>query len=713
MTTALDAQRARSARPKQVVVWILALIMFIGGSLHLLAPSSIAEDSPKKKTSSEKRGKSKGKKDDFEKVEPETAIGADSRISAKQFDADAAQLGKVDAVLVIDSSRSMQRTDPARLRDQAAKLFIRFLGEGDRIAILQFDRDVKTIVPLSEVNQANLSNLDKAITDIPVEGGFTDLEAAVEEAMKVLVTNARNDSQRTVVLLSDGKMDPHPSRGTSAEMTQKVKEVELPQYHEKNIKLYTLAFSEEADKALLADFAKDTGGLSWYAPDPSTIHKKFSELFLTLKRPQVVPLEGAGFEIDSSVQEATFYITRKEGDKEVVLVDPRGTEISALSMPAGVKWFSGNMFEVITIAKPFPGRWAVKGVETAEGFATLLSDIKLQVRWPQSSFKLGDSVVIYARLTNGGEEMSKPGLDEITFYTYKVINGENGASWLSGALNDKGENGDAKAADGIYSTTLKLDKEGEYQGLFAVTSPTFTREQRISFSVAGSLVSLRITPPDDFTGTPERVQAVLSKDPGQFKSLKVQLVAKKKDEEKPVGLTLKSGKEDPAVFDIPTEKLKPGEYELYVKVTGVDERKKAVSGSSETIQYSVAHKEGEPDASGEVEELDDHPAETHSNLVVGLISILLSIAWLGGLAFLGLKKVSANKSQIEERKPYVIPPELAQRIEVVKTTASETRRKPSAVDREVFALVGDVFQAEPGDAARAEGEPTPEPEQDA
>jgi uncharacterized protein (TIGR03503 family) len=706
----------RSRHLRSLLGRLLCTLLALLWVVHALSVPSRAENNERKTSHSDEKSSHRSKtrhKERFDKVEPEPAIGSDSHYGESQFNAEAAQAGKVDAVLVLDSSRSMTRTDPDRLRDEAAKLFLRFLGTGDRVAIVQFDREVKTISPLAEVNAASLANLDKAIESVPTEGGFTDLEAAIEEAMKILVLNARNDAQRTVILLSDGKMDPHPSRGTAEELTEKVRQIDLPQYHEKNIKLYAVAFSDEADKKLLSSFATDTGGISWFAPDPTTIHKKFSELFLTLKRPQVVALEGSGFEIDSSVREATFYITRKDDTQKIGLTDPRGTEINTLNIPAGIKWFSGNNFEVITISNPFPGRWAVTGVEDTEGFATLLSDIKLQVRWPQSSFKLGDSVAVYARLTNSGKEVEKNGLDEITFYTYKILDDDSGATWLTGALNDKGEDGDAKANDGIYSTTLKLDKEGDYQAWFAVTSPTFTRQQRVPFTVSSGIVTLKVVPPDEFTGAKETVQAVLSKDPHEFKSLKVQLIAKRENEDKPVGLTLKPRNDAPKIYDIPLERLKAGKYELSVRVTGTDEKRKKVSASSETITYTIAAKEGENTSDEEVDELAEEsaPSAGHGELITGILCLLAALGWVSGLVFFGLKKISANKSQVEERAPFQIPEELAKRIEIVKSTASETRRKASTDEKELFALVADVFKNE-AEAAPAQSEAAAEAQEE-
>jgi uroporphyrinogen-III decarboxylase len=46
--------------------------------------------------------------------------------------------GGVDAVLVMDSSGSMAKNDPHKLRVPAAKMFMSLLGEQDRIGLISF-----------------------------------------------------------------------------------------------------------------------------------------------------------------------------------------------------------------------------------------------------------------------------------------------------------------------------------------------------------------------------------------------------------------------------------------------------------------------------------------------------------------------------------------------------------------------------------------------
>lgn len=708
-------------RPKGLSFVVVASLLML---LLLPVLSAHAEDSKKEskhsasESSSAKKKSKKKKGSGIEEADAEKVVGADPSMSEKQFAQEAANASRVDAVIVLDSSRSMQRTDPKRLRDQGAKLFIRFLSQGDRVAVVQFDREAKAILPMTEVTPQSIAKIDQAIESVPVEGGFTDVDAGIESAIEILGHDGRLDATKTIVLLSDGKMDPHPSRGTPEQVAKALKETTLPQLSEKHLKLYTVAFSDESDKAELASYAEIGGGQSWFAPDANTIHRKFSELFLTLKQPQVVPLEGDGFEIDS-VQEATFYVTRKEGNESVVLVDPKGQRMSSESIPVGVKWFRGEQFDVITISKPLPGRWTIQGMEKVEGFATLLTDIKLQVPEMAASYKLGDTVAIYARLANDKETIQQPGLEDITFFTYKVVNAESGELAGSGTLNDKGERGDTKAGDGIYSGTMKVEKGGDFQVLVAVTSPTFTRQQRRSFSVSTGLVTLRAVAADQFLGGQEHLEVALTRPVAEYKSLKVKLAFRHPGDEKWLAVALVPKKENPQLFDVPLEKIKSGEYEFEARMTAVDAKKRDVNGSSETVKFTIPAREGETGGSeAETEDLAEDTGAPHEGvsiveIAVGTVLLLVSGALVAGTLVLGKRKVGSSKSEVVERKPYVMPDDLKQRIQEVRERSSEAKRRANSDEREIFRSVADVYGKDEEAPAQGGGEAPDAAEEDA
>ena len=680
-----------------------------GGSELMPAGLSEARAESSDKGKAEKKKKKTKKKAGAEEEEDEAdkPKGADDRHDHKSFDRELNENGAIDAVLLLDSSRSMQRTDPKRLRDQGAKLFNRLLSENDRVAIVQFDRDARTLTDFIEIRPETVGDLDKTIEGIAAEGGFTDLEAPLDNALGLLNEKGRPKAVKAVILLSDGKMDPHPSVGTPQEAADRTIKEMLPKFKRKGYKIYTLSFSDESDAELLARFAADTNGVHWTAKDVESLHAKFSELFLALKKPQVSPIEKGGFEIDSSVKEATFYITRKDPAAQVTILPPDGIEIGSTDFPPGAKWFHGEQFDVITIKKPASGTWFIHGVENPEGFASLLTDIKLQVKWPETALAAGDRVSFYARLTDKGEVLPPKGIGEVTLFNYKIVDSK-GESYAAAEMNDKGEDGDLKAGDGIYSATVRLPDEGEFS-LIATASSTFDRQQRIPFNIAGGVIVLEVLPGDDFEGKEEQLKVQLKGDALQVKSPKISIMFKEKDGEKTYNLVPKPLGEEKGAYAIPASKVPKGTFEAVANISGVTKGKKELKASSPPIEYVGSGKPGEEETAPE--EAEEAPAEegTSASTIIGLVLLVLAIGWAGGGGFYVFKHSPLEKGVPSGREPWKMPPELEARIKAVRDRSSAERRQATNADLAVFQIVAealgpvDIDTPEPPESAVQQG----------
>jgi uncharacterized protein (TIGR03503 family) len=643
-----------------------------------------------------KKGKGGSEQEEIQDAQMTPALGTERAFGHKDFDASLEKQAGVDAVLIIDASRSMQRTDPERLRDQGAKLFVRFLSEGDRVALIEFEQETKVIVPLTPVSPDVLSDLDSKIEGVSDEGNFTDLRAPVVKALEMLSQDSRPEQQKCVVLLSDGKMDPHPSSGTKEDLINSMREVDLPLYRQRNIKLYTLALSEEADKTLLGEMANITGGLHWYAQNADTIHKIFSDLFLTLKKPQVVALEGSRFEVDDSVTEATFFISRKNADLQVTIVDPQGKKFNNDEFPTGVKWYRGDLFDVVTVRNPLPGPWGVQGVEEAEGYATLLTDLKLQVRWPESNLRVGDSMAFMARLIEKDETAAPAAqLSQIVFFSYKVIDNTTGQLVNQGGMSDQGEDGDQQSGDRIFTQTIKIDKEGEYKALISATGPTFSRQQIIPFNVSAGLLTLTQEPANEFTGQPGGFKVTLSNQVSSIKKPELLLIAQRQGEDKALAVPMDKYKISDTVYGVPVDSLEKGEYKISVRLAGVDAHKKKIMAASETIDYVAPGRTGDDNVQPvevEVEALDLDELEASRNLKWGLFSCFVSLIWSGGFGYWLYKSIGRSGGIIvAARTAYAVPEGLENQIAELRKKSSTTIREPTDDDYAFFDDIKDVL----------------------
>jgi len=590
----------------------------------------------------------------------------------------APEISAIDLVLLVDSSGSMLRTDPLRLRDQGAKLLSRFLKENDRFAIYQFDTDVKKIRGLEAVSPANIPEIDTAIDNISAQGRYTDLQAPIAEAYALLSTQGRKDANKCIVVLSDGKMDPHPQRGTPEGLSRVLFQQDLPKLGRDSIFLYTLSLSGEADTRFLAQMAQETGALHWEAHDLDGVHQRFSDLFLTLKKPQIVPLAEGGFEIDGKVTEATFYISRKSKESIVSISDPLKKRMTAMSAPADVRWYRGDHFDIVTIRNPIPGTWSVDGVRDAEGFATLISDLKLNVEWPQHKIAPSDNILVKARVEESDKPLDIKGLAEVMFFTYKIINAETGEIVRKGSLRDEGSGGDEVSADGFYSYKLEALPSGGYKALIGLTTPTFTRAQHIPFEVGETIIRLEHIAGDESAHKPERFLVELGGDALALKDREVELVALEDKTRDSHLLELSPMKDSAAILEASPENLPPGNYSLKATAKGEDAKKGHVVLESPVLAFEKANTAAEKDLAEHKEEAHDPEADPK---IYGLSSIVIALIWAGCAGWFVVRSIGRKRKDEARTSAYDISADVQAQIQKLKEQTSPNLRKATDEER--------------------------------
>lgn len=90
--------------------------------------------------------------------------------------------------LVIDSSGSMSSTDPNRLRETAAHIFIDLLSPKDYLGIITFNSDVDLVVPMEQISngQGRESLKELLSSRLSSTAGNTDYKEALELANRQL-----------------------------------------------------------------------------------------------------------------------------------------------------------------------------------------------------------------------------------------------------------------------------------------------------------------------------------------------------------------------------------------------------------------------------------------------------------------------------------------------------------------------------------------------
>jgi len=577
---------------------------------------------------------------------------------------------KIDAVLILDASASMRLTDPEKLREEGARLFLQYLQKGDRLAILEFSGETNLIQPLLEFDSADIDSIHEKISQAGDDGIYADLYQAVGRGFEILTEDPRDDARSIMIVLSDGMMEPDPEQGTAQELTEKLFDNLVPELRQHDVVVHTLGFSDIVDPEFLRRLALATEGVNWFTTSSDDLHRSFAELFLVIKQPQVVPLTSKGFRVDSDVQEATFYINN-QGAESIFLVSPDGERYHSRFIPGHMTWYQSSRFDVITISKPKQGMWEVLGLPEHDGFATVLTRLRLLTDWP-SVIMAETPYLLQARLYEEDKPVVLPEMARATHYGFQIVPSDRVSEPLiREALRDDGTHGDRVAGDGIFAYEISIDEPGEYELRIVARGPTFERQQLLPFRVRPRMVSLEVESVDpDSSSVGDSFQVSLSRDALIYREIEVKLQAV--DSSRRIyEIPLRATEQREDLFKAPARLLpSEGEYKIQASFRARDRRGKQISALSQELVYKTEHAVEDrevvqiivPEESKVVAISTEEPAEEEleprgpNPFLWGFIVLLTQ----GGLGFFYLKKLerslkssSINLNQLDVSPGYL------------------------------------------------------------
>ncbi len=165
----------------------------------------------------------------------------------------------LDIMLVLDNSGSMLRNDPDRLTIEVVTSFLEGLDSGSRLGLIIFDEEVKLAVELTPVTDPTArERLLQGLEAVDYKGSWTHSPKAVESAIYKL-KEGREEATRVIIFLTDGKVDyEDPVLEGKRETWLKT---DLADDASKNgIRIFAVAFTEEADFSLIQTLANKTNG---------------------------------------------------------------------------------------------------------------------------------------------------------------------------------------------------------------------------------------------------------------------------------------------------------------------------------------------------------------------------------------------------------------------------------------------------------------------
>lgn len=183
---------------------------------------------------------------------------------------DIPQTPRVNLILVLDKSSSMEG-EPLENLKKAVKEILQVLDENDRISIVLFDSEARTLVSNSPASQRR--ELRTRVEDIyPIGGTCIDegIAFGIEEAEKF----QSEEMISWMILLTDGKNE-HGDNDRCLELSRVAKR--------KGINITTIGLGRKWDPRLLEQIADLSGGKMYYVENPEDLKDRFLKEFQSIK----------------------------------------------------------------------------------------------------------------------------------------------------------------------------------------------------------------------------------------------------------------------------------------------------------------------------------------------------------------------------------------------------------------------------------------------
>ncbi|MDP4097296.1 VWA domain-containing protein [Paenibacillus sp. P96] len=393
----------------------------------------------------------------------------------------ASSASQVDAVLAVDVSNSMNTSDPAKIGNEAMKMFIDMLSEQDnKVGIVAYTDVIQREKALLTVKSQEDKNELKEFIDGLNRGAYTDTSVGIKEAVNLLQDGAEPSHAPMIVMLADGNNDLNESTGRTETNSQKDMEQAIAEAKQNGIPIYTIGLNADGklNKESLANIAEETGGKSFITSNADDLPGILSEIFASSLDLNVVPLQpitGNGDYQDVTVNvpnenvlEANISIMSSQ-PIDARLVDPDG---NTRKLPADdILLSKSKSYSLIKMLKPQAGDWKlqIKGVDQDKIDINLVFNYDLGLSLsaiPDQDYAKGDNININAYLTSGGQQLQDTSLYE----------GMNAVLNITDLDTGKTDTMELDHQSGSFSGTFKIPEDHNYELKVRAEEESFFRE---------------------------------------------------------------------------------------------------------------------------------------------------------------------------------------------------------------------------------------------
>ena len=282
-----------------------------------------------------------------------------------------ATTGEVDVVFLVDSSRSMAKSDPEFIRLEAIKLFADLCTlEQTKIGFVLFGSDINySQEPIPMNTEEDRAALKKTVDGLGELQGSTDIGKAVLYAVNMLADDEYSGNGKFIVFLSDGKtVITENSEGRTLDDSQRDLTSGIIAAKNAGIPIYTVGLNAngDVDEPELNHISSETFADKTYMTDSaSDLSEILSDIYVRHTGAETQVMENftsdgeyhdVEFSIDdTSVVEANIVIMHSGGLDDVKLFDTGNNEAAFDGTSAVIS--RNENYSLIKIYYPQNGKW--------------------------------------------------------------------------------------------------------------------------------------------------------------------------------------------------------------------------------------------------------------------------------------------------------------------------------------------------------------------
>lgn len=376
-----------------------------------------------------------------------------------------------DIRTIIDISGSMKKTDPNNLRAPAMRLLVDLLPKDSKSGVWTFGQYVNMLVKHRVIDDGWKKEAKEKSNDISSVGLFTNIGDAMNTAGYDL-DRLKPEYEPFFILLTDGMVDINKDPDVNKQEQDRILKELVPKFADAGVKLHTIALSDKADQDFLKQLSLSTGGMSTVAKSSDELLKAFVRLFDQSVPSEEVPLEDNKFLIDSSIEEFTALIFRKEGSQATQLVAPDESVINADSGDPDVTWHTDTQYDLITVKRPYEGEWILQAEADPDNRVTVVSDLTLQLEDIPPTIFSGEEIDVHAWFDSADGQVKEAEFLSLLDGTLQLTNEAGKSIQKEIAVQTEGE-----YQHGFYEKIRNLRRPGEFEISILVDGKTFKRQR--------------------------------------------------------------------------------------------------------------------------------------------------------------------------------------------------------------------------------------------